>query len=406
MTSHIDSTTPPEKNWRRAALLLMVMAAVMQFAFAAWWTLIKNFAVDEGGLTGFEVGVQETIREIPGFLSFLVIYLILFMREQTIALVSLMILGIGVALTGYFPSIIGIYITTLIMSVGFHYYETAAQSLQLQWLLKAEAPAILGKIVAVASGSQLAAYGLVYVLWRTFDIGFQSVFLIAGAVTLLCAIILWVTQPRFTLGAPQRKSIVLRKRYGLYYALVFIGGARRQIFTVFAGLLMVEKFDYEVHDIALLFLVNGVVAMVLAPYVGRLIGQWGERKALILEYIGLIGVFTAYAFVENATAAGVLYILDHAFFALAIAMKTYFQKIADPSDIAPSAGVSFTINHIAAIFIPVIFGAVWLFSPAAVFLAGAAMACGSLILAFMVPHVPRPGVEFAYKERRPAAAAE
>ena len=36
-------------------------------------------------------------------------------------------------------------------------------------------------------------------------------------------------------------------------------------------------------------------------------------------------------------------------FAMAIAIKTYFQKIADPKDIASSSGVSFTISHIVAI---------------------------------------------------------
>jgi predicted MFS family arabinose efflux permease len=156
-----------------------------------------------------------------------------------------------------------------------------------------------------------------------------------------------------------------------------------------------------VEQIALLFLVNGALNVVLAPRIGRLIARWGERRALLVEYVGLVGVFVAYAFVESGGVAAVLYVVDHLFFALAIAIKTYFQKIADPRDIASTAAVGFTINHIAAVVIPAVFGLIWLVSPAAVFLAGAAMAAASAVLATMVPSRPLPGRETTF-----AAAAK
>jgi hypothetical protein len=114
---------------------------------------------------------------------------------------------------------------------------------------------------------------------------------------------------------------------------------------------------------------------------------------LIFEYLGLIVVFVAYAVVDDARIAAGLYIVDHVFFALAIAIKTYFQKIADPADIAATAGISFTINHIAAVVLPALLGFVWLLSPALVFLAGAGMAMISLLLALNVPENPEPGNE-------------
>ena len=185
--------------------------------------------------------------------------------------------------------------------------------------------------------------------------------------------------------------MILRRRYWLYYALIFLSGARRQIFIVFAGFLLVQKFGFDVGTITALFLVNALANVFFAPAIGRLIGRIGERKALIIEYIGLIGVFATYAFVENAFLAGTLYVVDHLFFAMAIAIKTYFQKIADPRDIAATAGVGFTINHIAAVVIPAAFGFLWLISPAYVFLSGTAMAGVSLLLAMMVPREPTPG---------------
>ncbi|AXS42660.1 MFS transporter [Breoghania sp. L-A4] len=384
-------------DWRTPALMLMIMAGAMQLSFAAWWNLMNNFAVHELGFTGREIGIQQTIREIPGFLSFAAIYVLLVMREQTLALISLTLLGVGVAITGYFPSEYGFYATTLLMSLGYHYYETMSQSLSLQWLPKATAAATMGKIISVGAMAQLVAYGVIFLAWKTFDLSFELVFAIAGALTLIVVVFLVVSFPQFREAVPQHKKLILKKRYWLYYALTFMGGARRQIFTVFAGFLMVERFGYHVHEVAALFLVNGVFSMLLAPSIGSLIVRFGERRALTLEYIGLIGIFIAYAFVTNATVAGALYVIDHAFFAIAIAMKTYFQKIADPADIAPTAGVAFTINHIAAVVIPVSFGFIWLISPAAVFLVGAVMACASLGLARLIPRDPAIGHETIWK---------
>jgi hypothetical protein len=185
----------------------------------------------------------------------------------------------------------------------------------------------------------------------------------------------------------------LRKRYWLFYALTFMSGARRQIFMVFAGFLMVEKFGYSVSDIAALFMINHVFNWAFAGRIGLIVGRIGERRALTFEYCGLFCVFIAYAFVNDGLWAGVLYVADHLFFSLAIAIKTYFQKIADPADMASTAGVAFTINHIAAVFIPVLFGLVWLVSPMMVFLMGAIMAVISLILARNIPIQPRAGCE-------------
>lgn len=199
--------------------------------------------------------------------------------------------------------------------------------------------------------------------------------------------------PQFKTKVPQNKKLILRKRYWLYYALTFMSGARRQIFTVFAGFLMVEKFGYSAADITLLFLINYVFNFLFAKRIGRFIGVVGERKALMFEYVGLIFVFVGYGLVQTAEWAAALYVVDHLFFALALAIKTYFQKIADPADMASTAGVAFTINHIAAVVIPVTFGVIWLVSPASVFYIGAGMAAVSLLLSLNIPAKPEEGNE-------------
>jgi hypothetical protein len=375
-------------DWRRPAVLLLLMSVAMPISFSTWMALINNFAVERVRFTGVEIGLLQSVREIPGFLAFAVVFILLIMREQTLALLSLLLLGLGVAFTGLFPSLLGLMVTTTLMSIGFHYFETTRQSLALQWLNKSEAPAVLGKLLAAGSFAALVAFGLIYVGIELGGLDMRWIYLVGGGITVAIAGVAWVSFPSFDGKTEQHKRLFLRKRYWLYYALTFMAGARRQIFVVFAGFLMVEKFGFDVAAMTLMFLANHLLNMVLAPRIGRWVGRWGERRALTVEYIGLILVFTAYAFVETAWIAVILYILDHVFFAMAIAIKTYFQKIAHPADIAATSGVSFTINHIAAVAIPVAFGLLWIISPAAVFLAGAAMAACSLGLARLIPAVP------------------
>ena len=371
----------------------MLMASAVPLSFATWSAMINNFTIEVAGFTGKEFGMLQSIREVPGFLAFAVIFFLLIMREQTLAYVSLLLLGLGTAITGYLPSVIGLYCTTLLMSFGFHYYEAIQTSLSLQWIEKQRTPLVLGRMLAVGSFASLLAFILIYGGLTLLHLEYHIVLLAGGGFSMLIALVAWFGYPHFPSKHQQHKTLVLRKRYWLYYALVFFSGARRQIFIVFAGFMMVERFDYSAANLTLLFLVNCVINIWLAPVIGRMVGKWGERNALIFEYLGLIVIFTSYAFVSHAGLAAFLYVMDHMFFALAIAIKTYFQKIAAPRDFASTAGVAFTINHVAAVILPVALGLVWLTSPGLVFMSGTLFAICSLVLALMIPPDPAPGKE-------------
>lgn len=394
--------------WRRPMVLLFLMAMAMPVAFHTWTALLNNFVIEAAGFTGVEIGWLHTIREIPGFLAIGVIALIIFIREQVLGLVSLILLGVATAITAKFPHLTGIMTLTMLSSIGFHYYETVNQSLQLQWLAKDRAPHVLGWLVAMGSGATLVAYVLIVLSWERFDLSYNFVYMAAGGFTALVALFCLLAYPQFEAPHPQTKKMILRRRYWLYYALQFMAGARRQIFVVFAGFMMVEKFGFDVHEVAGLYLATLVANMVFAPLMGRAVSFWGERNALAFEYVGLVFVFLAYGgiyyFGWGVVLAATLYVLDHLFFALAFALKTYFQKIADPGDIAPTAAVAFTINHIAAVFLPALLGYLWVTSPGAVFVLAAAMALGSLVLALMIPRHPEKGNETVFARFVPAAA--
>ena len=395
--------------WRRPIFYLFLTAMAMPVAFNTWSALLNNFVIEVADFDGSDIGWLHTVREIPGFLAIGVIALIMFIREQVLGIVALFVLGLATALTSYFPSMGGILTLTMLSSIGFHYYETVNQSLQLQWIEKSKAPQTIGWITAAGSMATFFAYLLILLTWETYDLSYRLVYWMGGGFTMLVAAYGFFVFPQFEAPHPQRKEFVLRKRYWLYYALQFMAGARRQIFIVFAGFMMVEKFGFEVHEITSLYLINLVVTIIAAPVMGKVVAVFGERRALLFEYAGLVLVFLAYGGVYflgwGVVVAAALYVIDHIFFALALALKTYFQKIADPGDIAPTAAVAFTINHIAAVFLPAMLGYLWLSSPASVFFFAAGMAGISFGLALLIPRHPEPGRETKLS-RNVAQAAE
>jgi hypothetical protein len=357
---------------------LVVLTISSTVGLQTWTTLFNNFAVDVAGLQGNHVGMIQSIREIPGFLALLAVYVMLVIREHRLSAISILILGAGLAATGFFPTFAGIAITTLISSFGFHYYETTNMSLTLQYFKKDESPWVFGKLTSLAAATSIGIGLLIWVMTSFLD--FTQVYLVVGVLIAIAGLWALLTRDPSNVNIiPQRKQMVLRKKYWLFYFLTFMAGARRQVFIAFSVLLLVQKFQYTVQEVTILFIINNTINYFLSPLVGKSIIRFGERKVLSLEYFSVIFLFTAYATTDSKLLVAFIYILDQIFFTFAIAIRTYFQKVGDPRDIAPSMAMGFTINHLAAVFLPAIGGMLWIIDYRIPFFAGAAMGVVSLL---------------------------
>jgi hypothetical protein len=360
-------------------LYLLVLVLATYGGFQAWRTMYNNFAVDVVGINGFQTGVIQSVREIPGFLALLVIFLLLVFKEQRLAAISVLLTGLGIALAGMLPSYGGLIVTTLIMSVGFHYFETVYQSLTLQHFNKKQAPVVFGRFKSFAALSNIIIGGVIWLSSQYFDLSWH--FMAFGGLVLIIGVIAVLRKPVQTNVPSQHKKMVLRKEYWLFYMLNFLGGARRQIFVVFAVFMLVDRYEFTVKEIALLFVANNVITYFVAPLVAKAINRFGERIVLSVEYIALFFIFLGYAFIENRAAVAGLYVADHIFFSAAMAINTFFQKTGRQQDIAPSMAVGFTINHISAVVIPVVGGVLWMYNWRIPFIAGAIITLFSLFFA-------------------------
>jgi len=358
-------------------LILLVVASAV--GFQGWRTLFNNFAVDVVGVNSVQIGIIQSAREVPGFLTFFAVYLLLVFVEHRFAALSILLMGVGVILTGLFPSFFGLIGTTVIMSIGFHFFATSNQSLSLQYFEGERVPNVLAKMKSFTALTNVLVGATIWLMAKFLEL--HAIFYIIGGLVIVLSLWTFTKNPVDKTLPPQQKKLILKKKYWLFYVLNFLSGARRQIFVVFAVFILVEKYKFSVEHITVLFVINNIVTYFLSPYIGRAVNHFGERKMLSLEYGTLLFVFLGYAFVENRTFASGMYLVDNLFFSFSIAINTYFRKNAEPKDIAPSMAVGFTINHISAVVLPVIGGLLWTIDWRIPFCGGALIALLSFIFA-------------------------
>jgi hypothetical protein len=355
---------------------LMVLVICASAGLQGWMALFTNFAKEVVGVNGFQIGVAQAVREIPGFLTFLVMYVLLIMREHRLSAWSVVLLGIGIGATGFFTSFPGLLMTTVIMSIGFHYFETTNKSLTVQYFDKNDAPIVFARLRGYGALANITVGSIVWAL--SFILPYRFNFLLLGIFISCAGIYMLSKDPAAEPGLHHQNKLVLRRKYWLYYTLNFLSGARRQIFIVFAVFLLVEKYRLSVNTIAGIFVLNYALTYLTNRYISRAINVYGERVVLSLESASLFVLFLGYAFIENVWVAIILYVLDSIFFNFAIGLNTYLQKTADPGDLSQSTAVGFTINHISAVVIPLIGGSLWLLNWQLPFIIGACLTVVSL----------------------------
>ncbi|OPY15164.1 MAG: Major Facilitator Superfamily protein [Syntrophus sp. PtaU1.Bin005] len=355
---------------------LMVLVICASAGLQGWMALFTNFAKEVVGVNGFQIGVAQAVREIPGFLTFMVMYVLLIMKEHRLSAWSVVLLGIGIGATGYFPTFPGMLMVTVIMSVGFHFFETTNKSLTVQYFDRRDAPVVFARLRGYGALANIAVGTIVWGL--SFLLPYHLNFLLLGIFISSAGIYMLSKNPVQEHGLQRQNKLVLRRKYWLYYVLNFLSGARRQIFIVFAVFLLVEKYRLSVSTIAGIYVLNYTLTYLTNRYISRAINVYGERVVLSLESASLFILFLGYALIENAWVAVVLYILDSIFFNFAIGLNTYLQKTADPGDLAQSTAIGFTINHISAVVIPLLGGSLWLLNWKLPFIIGAGLTLVSL----------------------------
>ncbi len=293
---------------------------------------------------------------------------------------SIVLMGVGVVLSGQATGIPFLMFSTFLMSLGFHFFYPSSNAVVLMATKKEDTPRMLGNLGSLGSLASVAGTGLVLLL--AAHAGYRSLFTGVGILIIMGGLLLLAFRGHKG-GLPTGRHVRLRRRYWLYYTLSFLLGSRRHIFTTFAVFLLVREYHVSVQTTALLFLVNSIINVATLRLTGQWVGRLGERLAMTITFSSLALIFLGYAYVTALPALFGLFILDNIFFGFNVALPSYFQKIAvAPEEITSNLSVEQAIQHIAAITVPLIGGTVWeLFGARAPFLFGVVIVLAGLLLA-------------------------
>jgi predicted MFS family arabinose efflux permease len=365
----------PWSEWSRPFLFVVLCALFYQFGLGMQRTLFSNYASEVFGIGAVQLGWLESVREIPGLLTFLMIGLTVYFARNILIAFAVGLVGIGLLLYAGAGGMGGLVLATLTYGIGFHLFFPLQSAQVLGITEPGQKARRLGELSSVAALSYLLAMGLVYVF--AGRLSYKQLFAIAAIVTMGGAMFMLVL-PR-TIAAERPRGFVVKRRYGLYYAITFLAASRRQIVTSFAVYALVREYGVPVKTIAALLFVSNVVVIFTRPLCGRITDRIGEMTALRLAYAPVIAVFLGYAFVRYPPALYVLYVVDNLFYGFDVAQQTYLDKIAVRGDVAPTLALGATINHITGVTVPVLSGFLWdTFGHWATFTFGAVVAACSL----------------------------
>jgi predicted MFS family arabinose efflux permease len=368
------------RTQRRTLIFLLTANLLLYLGFQVWQAMFNNFAVEEIGVGPASMGWIQALREVPGLIGFAMGVLALFLSETRIMALSVILLGAGTLLVGQSQSIAFLLISTFVMSIGFHFFYPSSSAVVLMVVDKKQAPKVLGQLQSLGALAAVIATVIVYLL--ADSLGYRSLLTWVGGLVMVGGLLL-LPMGATNDGLPPRRRVILRRQYWLYYTMSFLMGSRRHIFTTFAIFLLVQIHGISVQTTAILFLINSLINTYALQAVGKWVGRLGERLMLTVAFGLLIFVFLGYAYVNSLPVLFVLFVLDNVLFGFNLALPTYFQKIAvDPEEITSNLSTEQTINHIAAVIVPVIGGVIWeRFGSQAPFIAGAVLVAASLVLA-------------------------
>ncbi|HEY8285320.1 MAG TPA: MFS transporter, partial [Chloroflexota bacterium] len=367
-------------------VLILVGIFMMNAGWATYSAIYTNFVSNDLHIRAANLGLVESLREVPGFLTVVLAAMTVSMRESRVTSLALLVLGVG--LMGYAGvNSLGMLIAvTMFGSIGFHLFMPLSSGLVLGQAKDNNQGRRMGEMNTVGAVGTLLGTAAVLIL--VIPLGLRGSFIPAGAIVVVGAVCLLLIRDK---DAAPRVRISFRRRYLTYYLLAMLDGSRRQIFGTFAVFLLVRNYHVDVRTVTILLLANTVVTLISSLPVGWLIDHFGERRVLVINYIILVFLFSCYALVHTVLLLGVIYCIDNALFGCSTAITTYLGKIAPRQEMTPTLAMGSTANHVAAVSVPVLGGIIWdKLGYQVTFFAGAATCIISVLVALSI-HLPAPG---------------
>jgi predicted MFS family arabinose efflux permease len=326
----------------------------------------NNFLDERYMITPFQRSFLEFPRELPGFLVVFVSAGMSFLCSRRLGAVTMLLSLVGVLLIGFLaPTYAVMTLWLFVYSLGQHVFFPLSSTVGMELAKEGQTGRRLGQLNAVRNAALIVGGLIVVFGFRYLNFQFEHTFVIAAIMFGAASILLFSMK---TGKVYQAKSFLkLHREYRLYYALITISGARKQLFITFAPWVLVTIFNQPTQIIATLLLIGGVIGILFQPLLGRMIDKLGERFVLSSEALVLIFICFGYGFSRSLFSETIAfylvcgcYLLDQMIFSVSMARATYMRKIAlQPAHIQSTLTAGVTIDHIFSISAAIVGGILW-----------------------------------------------
>lgn len=350
-----------------------------------------NFLNDLLSASPWQQGYLEAIRESCGVMSFFVIVALAGQSEPRVASFMLFITGLGLAAYFGLNGILGVILFSLTWSIGFHSWVPLSHSMMLAYAPKGKEGRTLGLMGTVGATGSLLALGAIWLLKELAEFEMRQLFLMAGLVVLAGSLPL-LKLPAIRVMKTKRLawSRLAQGNLRIFCILELLDGMRKQIFLLFAVLVLVREYSVGFQTIAALMFANQILVLGLAPLAGIMVDRFGERKVLTLYFVGIGIIFLLYSAVNNVHALYVIYVIDNAWFVFQVGLRTFANRIVPKQERTQLLAMGVTMNHVGSVTLPLV-GAFlysnygWQFP----FYCGALIAAVSVVVAQKIPLRPK-----------------
>ncbi|HET8632481.1 MAG TPA: MFS transporter [Thermomicrobiales bacterium] len=396
----------------RGAVLLTVATLATGWAMAAQQNIVTNYFEDVLGLAGPQFGYITAIREVPGFLLIFLTALFYRLSLPKLTALALVVLAVGYGFYGHSHSFWTVVPWVIISSMGYHTWLQTQYALGMSLTTENRSGRILGRMSAVNNVGALLAMAVILLTFHFGWLSYRSAFVVCGAMALVAAVVIFgfpnLHNGELQARVARREPIVWRRDYRYYYGLSLLDGARMQIFFSFGLWVLVAHFGLPVPTISAVLLISTSASIWVGPWVGRNIDLYGERRMLSVVNILYIVALVGYALVNNVVAAVVCYLIYTLIMPLSsLGAATYLRKVAPADDIAPSLAMGVTMQHAAAIIVPVSTGFILNFVGYQVpFLIASCFACGAIVVTQRLAPERQKSARRIAEEARVAAGLE
>jgi len=339
--------------WSKSLTVFAIAVFLDRFGQGLLGGARMNFFVESLGLSSNQVLWLEGLRELPGLA---LIFLAAFTMHLPLAwqgVISLLLMGIGYALQMFVGSYTGLLAMALVASLGFHLWIPLNHAIGMSLSGREHAGRILGVLSSVGSLAGIIGMAMISLISKAFEtLPLGTYFLIGGIFIVFAAVFVAKTPKDLGVTDIKPARILIRRRYWLYYVLIFLAGARKLVLGSFVTLVLVQNYAMHVWEISTLMLISSVLNLLTSPVMGSLIDRFGERITTTVSYAILALCCLGYAAIPNLWVLLVLWTLIRLVGPLGMGLSTYIYRTAPPEELTPTLTAGVTFDHISSVGVP------------------------------------------------------